>query len=893
LRIDDACNLILRNIEVELTELLAAYDDSLSRWPDTWIKESRLRQSEDPPIRRKQSLVYYLPFGQKIELLRNFENELSKDVKGSAFLDLRNNLLSQVNLRNRLAHPRGSSEDEFRFVFELAQELERKGCVDGRISEALRDCKDLYDAGAVGDFSFESPVLHNLPFRDYEDTGLIGRADEVTKVLTLLKSSSPMNSYIWLTGFGGMGKTAIAREVCHRLVSEVQPHFDVILWLSFKEVELTTHGVSQITTRIGSLSEIIEILPMSSGLPATDLNSCFKDFEGISTLIVLDNCETFPGQLDELANSDPPISVKFLLTSREVGPFGKRVEVGDLSFSDARTFLGRLVKTYPSTEIENIQRDSARFETFVNKVGTSPLALKWIALSCEKGIPLEDVLSQRHEDYVEYCVASVYIKLSSRAKEVLLLLTLASRSMSVADITMHAKLEPEKTFSAIYELSRSSLIEGEVKSSDSSPLTYRVSELARRYVNKSQENLDLRREYLSRIRTYDREASRLRIADSNRYNKYRVDGSEIEIAVSAELQRILLIRSPSAREDCEREARALCESAPTFWEAKRVLAEIISWEAGREQEAVKLMAEAHQLCPRERLGSMARMDFFLGQKMNRSGMSGATEYFKRAFDADPCFTTTKGFAQSLMYEGDLDGAISILSILDPNTLTQKLRFEFFRLRLEIYKRSVEPGQIVDTRSARLLCLEALEFWYHSVELRWDAPDAMKPDLMEVLVDILDVFCDLSLRFRTDISIAEVKDVLVKFDAAFSLFGFPSWLVKRLGQGHRHRGLDLLMGSSEMNDDPRLGMLFARAGRLTVTKDRKLGRMKSIRMDKGYAFAEVEVNGLLVDHFFHVSFMERPSEFSLLTPHDSVVSGVSRETEPGRFQFHRVQLEDGP
>ena len=51
------------------------------------------------------------------------------------------------------------------------------------------------------------PVGHNLPSPDFDETGFLGRTDEISRLTSLIRGPYPV---ITIVGVGGVGKTALA-----------------------------------------------------------------------------------------------------------------------------------------------------------------------------------------------------------------------------------------------------------------------------------------------------------------------------------------------------------------------------------------------------------------------------------------------------------------------------------------------------------------------------------------------------------------------------------------------------------------------------------------------------------------------------------------------------------
>jgi len=240
----------------------------------------------------------------------------------------------------------------------------------------------------------ERATTSQLPSKGY--TELVGRDQYLGDILSALRDPNT-KWMVGLDGMGGIGKTALAREVVERCQKE--NIFNNIVWIQAPKDPFPLNNDEK---GIGSLNFEVVLDHISRQLGAFEipkLKLIEKEakvkalLQSKRVLIVLDNLETAKESQDEIARKlnillNPS---KTLLTSRrrfKVDLFA--VHLDDLRPDDAIQFARQIARNRNITRVDNAKREEL---LKIAETTGSPLALKLIVGQLEAQT-LERVLEQ-------------------------------------------------------------------------------------------------------------------------------------------------------------------------------------------------------------------------------------------------------------------------------------------------------------------------------------------------------------------------------------------------------------------------------------------------------------------------------------------------------------------
>ena len=877
-------------LEREVTAFVRTELTAQEQWPESFVSEALERMNNQSGTSLKAShFVDHLFFQQKLEGVTINRERMQIVSKGHALLEKMPELIQLNEVRNKTAHGRDFSLEEMQMLIEICRDLVKGGFGGGEIGEHLEKFHESEFFGQ-NQSTIAPDIFHNIPIREYEDTGFVGRNALISQVVKALKSESSVNSYLWLTGLGGFGKTAVAREIVERLYWDSDRPFEVIIWLSFKTHELTTEGTTRIEASITSAIEALQDFPLFDGSRASSLEELLENIGIFKTLIIMDNCETYPGDMQELVDANPPSSIKFLFTSRSRGEFGRSIPVSSMDLNECRFFLSKLNAAYQSQDVSNLLRSNENMEKTLQLIGMAPLGLKWLARICNQGQNIETVLANRNT-FIRYCVENVYQALSLDAKRVLHCLQLARTGLSVGDLkVLQSDMTADDLNAHISSLSRVGLVSAVSRENRT---LFVVDETAREFLVLS----GLVDSEDSKALTRQMKDLRKKVAFRSPIESFSpasIDGDDVEPLVWAVLTQILQPKwkQTQSKESSVNKALELIESAPKFWESYRVLGEIYS-QLGEIERSIEYHERALAVCPVDRELSRSRLHYFLALKLYEVDEERAMAESRKAVELHECFHTLVNYARSLIYvgqysmaESNLDRAMGFAENPSEIFFVDKFKFDCLRRKCE--------GLIGEERL--LGAMATLKFCLDSVALRWDCPRDKRSAIEDGVSDALVYLCEGYLASINSIehNREDVVEVVLRIDSMMTNWEIADW--PKLLEQSRRKGLKNLSKviASEPKLMQRLGEkvnegldLYGFSSLATI-----IGTLRAWRADLGYGFVALKFGELHIDAFFHRRDLRRSEDEAKMafrkTP--SVSGELHKHPNEEKYYLSNVEVD---
>ncbi|HDC4648472.1 TPA: AAA family ATPase, partial [Enterobacter kobei] len=204
-------------------------------------------------------LVDYFDLGDTYQIINSNANQIPEHIS----IYIRKNTKNfdkLIPIRNRVMHIRPLDVEDYPNTFSFCHQLIND---EPALWVHLTEIIDVISKNPSHVFkldvkNFEDTYKnHNLPIPDFDETGLIGRNDDVRKVKQLCYGQFPVISIV---GEGGVGKTALALKVAYEILEDDKSPFDAIVWVSSKTTQITVNEIKEIkdsiTTSIGMIGEI-------------------------------------------------------------------------------------------------------------------------------------------------------------------------------------------------------------------------------------------------------------------------------------------------------------------------------------------------------------------------------------------------------------------------------------------------------------------------------------------------------------------------------------------------------------------------------------------------------------------------------------------------------------
>lgn len=847
------------------------------------LEDLRSRREADP-MGTGADLIDYLDLRPAYDLLNKHRRYLPAEL-ASQVRELTQELDTILPIRHRVMHSRPLVTGDFdRILSSLVKFDFTFWRNTSKIIQFLQDDEtwmpeDIFEP-------LEDKVRHNLPQSEHDETGLVGRDDEVVKICNTLKRKR--DSVITLCGEGGIGKTALAVEVAYTLLDDPTEPFDLILWTSLKTERLTGLGVQALRNSAADLVGIAEQLGSGARSDfAGGIAELAEAIDGFCPLIVIDNLETINGTEFVQLYERLPDNVSYLVTSREgIGQLERRVEVGPLPERDALNLLNQLIRHRDVPSLKNIT-GLAR-QNIVQKLRCSPLAIRWFILSTEAGKnPLDSI---RHQDeLLTYCVSSVYDNLSPNSVEAFIAMDVLRRPVTPDDLVLLLGRSVSDISSALRELSRGSLVKSRLSGDNSMVTLIELTETARQF-----SSLVVPRDHPLRKQVQENESTFLRDEERRTEESIRrslgpnVVRTRFDTdAPTAQILRRALLASKS-RDFVS--ALALVREAeqlnPEFWEVARVKAFILA-SSGDKLGARESYIDAHGLA--ESVEHKAVVAYYFAGLLARNMMEPglAIPYAREAHSVLSLPDTASTLGTALIWHNQYDEGIQILeqaaagaegrmSLIAKTALADA----YMRRANWAMRESRNPVQAAyDAICAYEVASDELDNGAADVKLRNTACEAAMGAIKYLMacqefdhdVDTMPDFFDKLTRRLAQIAGADSWQVLGQLVARFVAVKDAPYALSRL-----------LKNIGTLNASvPQIGSAGRQADYSGA--DRRRGVVRSLRA--GYGFIESEA---LTGHvYFHKSGLIGGVYFSQLRPGMNVEFSLSPEQD-GRLRADNIE-----
>lgn len=458
--------------------------DALS---DGLLATANRRRKKDGLENEPQSLTQLLPY---LDFQDSYDlaNALAKSLPESLSVGLRE-LATGVNrltgIRNRVAHNRPLDIDDLPTVVDFAIAVSHvQGWSWTRIKEVQQELASdpgyIFRAAAHLIVDPDTAVANNLPAPDFDETSLLGRKEERRQLMRALRGSWPVISIL---GDGGVGKTALALQVCYDLVEQPTCPFEAIVWVTAKNAQLTSTEILRIESAVedslGLFASATEALG-GSGDSDQAIEELLNVLESFPTLLVLDNVETVLDEKFPKFLRDIPLRSKVLITSRIGVKTENPFRLTGLSLDDAVKLM-RILARARGFDLGAIA-EHEDLCSWAKSMSCHPAYIKWFISGLQAGQLPEQLLNDNGL-VLDYCMSNVFGYLGETARAALRAMVVVPGSHTMAELAFLTDLDSAQIQQVVLELTTTNFVT-QVRSG-ASGTALELSDFARSYLRRS------------------------------------------------------------------------------------------------------------------------------------------------------------------------------------------------------------------------------------------------------------------------------------------------------------------------------------------------------------------------------------------------------------------------
>jgi hypothetical protein len=310
--------------------------------------------------------------------------------------------------------------------------------------------------------------VHNLPVKQNLPNArrFIGREGEIEKIMAVLRPYPHSQEHlITIDGVGGIGKSALAIEIAHRLLrqypqTDPAERFDAIIWTSAKRDLLTADGVFPRTQIIRTLEQIYIVIAFVLGQPEIMQMKIDEQFNAIRkllsqqrTLLIVDNLETIDDEEIISFLRELPAPTKCIVTSRHRIDVAYPIRLQGMSEEEAKLLI--------NTEClrHGILLPAEDSKQLFKRTGGVPLAMVLSTAQIARGFGIKvvlDRLGKYTNDVTRFCFDYSLEKLNANEWKLLMTLSLFSEGTTrefLGEISELPELDRDQGLAELEKLS--------------------------------------------------------------------------------------------------------------------------------------------------------------------------------------------------------------------------------------------------------------------------------------------------------------------------------------------------------------------------------------------------------------------------------------------------------
>lgn len=685
-------------------------------------------------------LIQYLDFQDSFSILSSNSSivgeRIAKEIKRITV-----QLERIAGIRNRVMHGRPMEFDDYFNLSNFATEVPttngiRWTTLKQTLGEINTNPQYLLEVEIPIEIDNEL-VIHNLPEPDFDDTGFIGRADEIIDIKRRLKGN---NKVVTILGNGGIGKSALALKVAYDLLDDENTPFEVIVWVEAKKNILTESGIQVIKDNVSAQKMIHEIhSEYSSKADENIYESTIEYLKEFKTLLVIDNLESILSEEIRTFIRDASLHSTILITSRiGLSELEYRMNLEGLKKHEAIKLLRQFASIRGLSDIAKSD------QTIINKTAEilhyNPLAIRWYINSVAAGkSPL--LVQNDQAELLGFCLENVFEHLGNIEHKCLkIILAYRSETISEAELLYILNIDHFDARLALSRLLATTFLRRHYnKTPFGMECAYSIPDFAKSYLTKKR--ILTKDEYATiqrQIRQLTANVQKIdEAAEVDFYSVKAISASSTSEKVAAKhlVEALMLCKIKKPLEEIEAKLLEATQLAPGYTEICRVSA-FIKAEYGDYPGAEDEYLTGLGFDPKGKKLLFFYTGFLLTYLQDNDR---ALEMIQRLEAEDGTSNDVKILkSRCLAYGGDHDSAIAIIKPLAENSSLRnaKHRRVSVSLLLDYFRRKAENQYEIDhdRRLAIDTLKNAMDFYWVVYE-RHDVDHGIKAKANAVLDEL--------------------------------------------------------------------------------------------------------------------------------------------------------------
>jgi len=402
-------------------------------------------------------ILEFINFSTSLEILKR--NKKLLDIESQKLLDENyEGFVFAKDIRNTAEHGRIVTPNEESNFKLFCEKITKNEDLFSRTSKEIEDLeKGIYYQEYTDEYADDREDIHNLPVPEYEDTGWVDRKDLNIQLKKKLKN----NNVISFIGDAGAGKTALAVKKCYEyLHGHIENDFETFIYHSFKTEKFSKGEIVELENEVNTTDKFFKSLEIVNHFD-DPIKNLIKHLEDHKVLLLLDNLENVLDNniinfLEQFSEADH--ESKIFITSRiPIGHGDIPIKVGPFSDKEALDFFEKLSKFH---QIENITRkiNEDTKKKLIKQRMNNPLYIKLALNSVADGLSFEKAFEPQ-KDLLNFSYKTIYEKLSDISKEVIEVLFIIKKELTLASICdLLENKDPNKVSSSIRELVKKNIL---------------------------------------------------------------------------------------------------------------------------------------------------------------------------------------------------------------------------------------------------------------------------------------------------------------------------------------------------------------------------------------------------------------------------------------------------